>query len=217
MGQLEIHDDSGVRRYRLTGLDGERTLRVRWPSRQLALASGTPTASDDGPVASSEHSATRSASGAEQHDRGPNRRRGPTAEYAWLAVLPFVATLVGLVVGAVLGFDVFDTGSPGAVNLLPYAFLVPYFLVGLAGTLWLFRDASRLAAADADWQPIPWVFVLAGATVLELVVAVPVLRGELTSGVVPYLAGGYVLAGVLSSVVVGPVYLLLRRRHLGEP
>jgi hypothetical protein len=217
MGRLEIHDDSGVRRYRLASLDGEHRLRVRWPSRQAALAAGTPAASDDGPVASSEHSASsraRSASGDEQHDRGSNDRRGRTDEYAWLAVLPFVATLVGLVVGAVLGFGVFDTGSPGNVNLLPYVALVPYFLLGLAGTLWVFRDARRLAAASADWQPNPWVFVLGGATVLELVVALPVLRGELTSGLVPYLAGGYVLAGVLSSVVAGPIYVLLRRRYV---
>jgi hypothetical protein len=35
--------------------------------------------------------------------------------------------------------------------------------------------------------------------------------------VVPYLAGGFVLAGVLSSVVAGPVYLALRRRYVGSP
>lgn len=219
MGRLEIHDDSGVKRYRLRGLDGEHRLQVRWPSRQPALAAGTPATSDgDGPVPSQGGTTTaaRSAGGGEQHDRGQTGR-GATDEYAWVAVLPFVATLVGLVVGAVLGFGVFDTGSPGNANLLPYVFLVPYFLAGLAGTLWLFRDARQLAAANADWQPNPWLFVLGGAAILELVVAVPVLRGELTSGVVPYLAGGFVLAGVLSSVVAGPVYLLLRRRYVGSP
>lgn len=221
MGRLEIHDDSGVKRYRLRGLDGEHRLQVRWPSRQPALAAGTPAAPDgDGPVATSQGgagAAARSASGGGQHDRGQAGRRGPTDDHAWLAVLPFVATLVGLVVGAVLGFGVFDTGSSGNANLLPYVVLVPYFLAGLAGTLWLFRDAKRLAAANADWQPNPWLFVLGGAAVLELLVALPVLRGELTSGVVPYLVGGFVLAGVLSSVVAGPVYLALRRRYVGSP
>lgn len=221
MGRLEIHDDSGVRRYRLAGLDGEHRLQVRWPSRQPALAAGTPAASNDRPATSQTGTSSRgrSASGDEGHARGGGRHddadERPGSEYAWLALVPFLATLVGLVVGAVFGFDVFDTGSPGDVDLLPYVVLVPYFLAGLAGTLWVFRDAGRLADANADWQPNPWLFVLGGAVVLELYVALPVLRGELTSGVVPYLAGGFVVAAVLSSVVAGPVYLLLRRRYVG--
>ncbi|MXR21925.1 hypothetical protein [Halobacterium bonnevillei] len=96
----------------------------------------------------------------------------------------------------------------------PVRLLVPYFLAGLAGTLWLVEDAASLADSDADWQPNPWLYVVSGALVLEIVVALPVLRGEITTGIVPYLAGGLVLAGVLSSVVTGPIYFVRRRRNL---
>jgi len=92
--------------------------------------------------------------------------------------------------------------------------LVPYFLVGLAGTLWLFHDAEQRADAGADWQPNPWLYVLGGACVLELYYLVPVLRGAVDPPVVPYLTGGFVVAVFLSAVVSGPVYLLARRRAL---
>lgn len=221
MGRVNIHDDSGVRRFRLAGLDGEYSLRIRWPSQAPALAAGASTAADgDGRVAASDgttSSGAASASDAERHDSGSDATDEPSDEYAWLAALPLLATFVGLLVGFVFGFGVFDTGTPGNANLAPYALLVPYFFAGLAGTLWLFRDADRRSAADADWQPNPWIYVLGGAAVLELYVAVPVFRGELTDGVVSYLFGGFVLAAVLSSVVAGPVYLLQRHRHLDSP
>lgn len=221
MGRVNIHDDSGVRRFRLAGLDGEYSLQIRWPSRASALAAGTSTAADsDGPVAAAGGtggSRASDASDAERHGSGSDASDEPSDDYAWLAVVPFVATLLGLLVGAVFGFGVFDTGTPGDPNLAPYALLVPYFFAGLAGTLWLFRDAAELAAANAAWQPNPWAYVLGGALVLELLVALPVLRGAVTAGIVPYLFGGFVLAAVLSSVVAGPVYLLQRRRYLGTP
>lgn len=153
----------------------------------------------------------------EERGDGPGASADHPPSYEWLLLVPAAATLLGVAVGAVFGFGVFDPGQPGDVSLLPYLVLVPYFLAGLAGTLWLLEDAERLAAADADWQPNAWLYVFAGALALEAVVAVPVVRGEVTTGVVPYLAGGFVLAALLSSVVVGPVYLLQRRRALGAP
>lgn len=140
-----------------------------------------------------------------------------TRQYAWLALLPALATLAGLAVGAAFGFGVFDTATPGAQRAVAYAVLVPYFLLGVAGTLWLYEDATRLADADANWQPGPWRYVVGGGLALELYYLLPVLAGRgPDSGVVAYLAGGFVLALLLSSVVAGPVYLLQRRRHLDD-
>lgn len=138
-----------------------------------------------------------------------------TARFALLAVLPAIATLAGVALGAVVGFGVFDTRTPGVGRAVAYALLVPYFLLGVAGTQWLYEDATRLTAASADWQPNPWYYVLGGGVVLELYYLVPVLSGAgPRTGVVAYLAGGFVLALALSSVVAGPVYAFQRRRHL---
>lgn len=227
MGTVEIHDDDGTRRFERAYLDGDHRIDVQWPSQvapsgeRFGLLPGTgasPAADGERAVAAAD---SRTAGPCESSSGVDDPRDGPTSDdvagtYAWLAVLPLAATLLGVGVGAVFGFGVFDTGTPGDVDLLPYVVLVPYFLVGLAGTLWLFEDAQRLAASAADWQPNPWAYVLGGGLVLELVVAAPVLRGDLTTGVVSYLAGGFVLAALFSSVVAGPVYLLARRHALGN-
>lgn len=235
MGTVEIHDDDGTRRFERAYLDGDYRIDVQWPSQAAfsrtassTLAEAAPTTlsgvgaspTPDGECAAAA-TGSRTAGPSESASGVDDPRDGPTWDdgagtYAWLAVLPLAATLLGVVVGVVFGFGVFDTGTPGDVDLLPYVGLVPYFLVGLAGTLWLFEDAQRLAETAADWQPNPWAYVLGGGLVLELVVAAPVLRGDLTSGIVSYLAGGFVLATLLSSVVAGPVYLLVRRRELAE-
>lgn len=220
MGTNDSHDGSGVERHQLLDPASHHPDDARWPSRATAVAADTPASDGERAVTAAGSRAAgerdRSA-GVDEPGDDPGARADRSSEYAWLLVVPFAATLLGVAAGLVFGFGVYDTGTPGDVSLLPYVVLVPYFLAGLAGTLWLVEDATRLAAADADWQPNPWLYVLAGALVLEGVVAAPVVRGEVTTGVVPYLAGGFVLAALLSSVVVGPVYLLLRRRNLGAP
>lgn len=186
---------------------------------------GTTAAAADASTSDREHAVTTASTGRTDREQAQDvggRGDDPHAAddgaaSAWLAVLPFVATLLGVTVGAVFGFGVFATADAGGVTLLPYVVLVPYFFAGLAGTLWLFEDAGRLAAADADWQPNPWPYVLGGAVVLEAVIAAPVLAGGVTGSVVPALAGGFVVAALLSSVVAGPVYLLARHCALGEP
>jgi hypothetical protein len=217
MGTVRLHDASGVTRFEVSALDGVHRLDVRWPSETTARAAGASTPGSDGATAS--HSA-RASDEADRSDDvtepgdDSGARPGLSDRSAWLLVVPLAATLVGVAVGLVFGFGVFDTGTPGDATLLPYVVLVPYFLAGLAGTLWLVEDAASLADSDADWQPNPWLYVVSGTLVLETVVAVPVLRGEITTGIVPYLAGGLVLAGVLSSVVTGPIYFIRRRRNL---
>lgn len=205
MGTVTIHD--GDSRHRLTSLDDDTHADAAWPSR--ATTTSSPRAVPDGGRTTAAADADR------EFERGPNARGESRDEFAWLAVAPFALTVVGLLAGLAFGFGVFDTGTPGNADLSPYALLVPYFLVGLAGTLWVYRDAEHRAAAAAGWQPNPWVYVLGGAVVLELYFLAPVLRGEIEPPVVPYLAGGLVLATLLSAVVAGPVYLLARRRALG--
>jgi hypothetical protein len=212
------HDESRVARIALARLAAARRLAT-------GLTSDATAAPADASTSERERTVT-SASTASRTDREQTRDVGGRgddpgasrdgAAHAWLAVLPFVATLLGVAVGAVFGFGVYATAGAGGVTLLPFVVLVPYFLVGLAGTIWLFEDASRLAAADANWQPNPWPYVLGGAVVLEAVVAAPVLLDGVTESVVAALAGGFVVAAVLSSVVAGPVYLLARHRALGK-
>jgi len=211
-------DESRVTRIALARLTAARRLAAGWPTDRRSAAAADPSTSDP-------ETAVTAATGTDC-DRasdlgGPGDDPGATrtgAAHAWLAVVPFVATLLGVLVGAVFGFGVFATATAdGGAVLLPYVVLVPYFLAGLAGTLWLFADAGRLAAAAAAWQPNPWPYVLGGAVVLETVVAAPALVGGVTGPVVPALAGGFVVAALLSSVVAGPVYLLARHRALGEP
>lgn len=153
----------------------------------------------------------REGAGRDADPRSPD----DTARFAWLAVLPAVATLAGIGVGLVVGFDVFDTTTPGPSRLYAYALLVPYFLLGVAGTRWLVEDATRLAAAGAAWQPNPWYYVLGGGLVLELYYLLPVLAGSgPATADAAYLVGGFVVSLLLSSVVAGPVYVLQRRRRL---
>ncbi|WP_232687101.1 hypothetical protein [Halobacterium zhouii] len=138
-----------------------------------------------------------------------------TGQFAALAVLPAAATLAGVALGSVVGFGVFDTRTPGAGRAVAYALLVPYFLLGVAGTRWLYEDATRLRASGADWRPNPWHYVGGGGAVLALYYLVPVVNGGgPATGVVAYLAGGFVLSLALSSVVAGPVYVLRRQRNL---
>ncbi|WP_232700731.1 hypothetical protein [Halobacterium wangiae] len=208
MGTVTIQDDDSTRRYELRRLDGDHSVEVAWPSG--ATATPVRAVPDGGRTTA----ATEVGRTDREYGRDPGASSDTLDEFAWLAFAPFALTLVGLAAGLLFGFELFDTGTAGAPTLLPYVVLVPYFLVGLAGTLWLFRDARRLAATGADWQPNSWLYVLGGACVLELYYLVPVIRGEVEPPVVPYLAGGFVLAVLLSAVVAGPVYLLVRRRAL---
>ena len=207
MATVTIHDGDSTRRYRLTSPDDDHPVDVTWPSRATAASPPARAVPDGGRT-------TAAADADREFERGPNARGEPHDEFAWLAVAPFVLTVVGLLAGLAFGFGVFDTGTTGDANLPPYALLVPYFLVGLAGTLWVSRDAEHLAAAGADWQPNPWIYLVGGAAVLELYFLAPVLQGDVEPPVVPYLAGGFVLATLLSAVVAGPVYLFARRRAL---
>ena len=210
MGTVTIHD--GDSRYRLTSLDDDHRVDAAWPSR--ATTASSPRAVPDGGRTTASADVGR-ADADREFERGPNARGESRDEFAWLAVAPFALTVAGLLAGLAFGFGVFDTGTAGNADLSPYALLVPYFLVGLAGTLWVYRDAEHRATAGAGWQPNPWGYVLGGAAVLELYFLAPVLRGEIEPPVIPYLAGGFVLATLLSAVVAGPVYLLARRRALG--
>ena len=211
-------DESRVTSIALAKLTAARRLAAAWRADRAAAAADAST-SDREHAVTSAGSTTRTDrdQAPEVGGRGDDPHASPDgAPNTWLAVLPFVATLLGLAVGAVFGFGVYATAGTGRAALLPYVVLVPYFLAGVAGTLWLFADARRLAAADADWQPSPWPYVLGGALVLETAVAAPALADGVTGPVVPALAGGFVVAALLSSVVAGPVYLLARRRALGD-
>lgn len=213
MRTTTTHDESRVARTALARLAAARRVAAGWPPNAADASTSDRERAVTGATDTTDRDQTRDVGG--RGDDTRTSREG--ADHVWLAVVPFVATLLGVVVGAVFGFGVYATAGAGGVTLLPYVVLVPYFFAGLAGTLWLFEDAARLAAAGADWQPNPWPYVLGGALVLEAVVAAPVLADGVTGPVVPALAGGFVVAALLSSVVAGPVYLLARHRALGDP
>ena len=212
MGTVTIDDDGSTRRYELRRLDGDHRVDVTWPSGATATAAPARAVTDGGRATSAAEVGRTDTD--REYGRGPGASRNSRDEFAWLAVAPFVLTVVGIAAGLLFGFQTFDTGTAENATLLPYVVLVPYFLVGLAGTLWLVRDAQQLADAGADWQPNPWLYVLGGACVLELYYLAPAVHGDVEPPVVPYLAGGFVLATLLSAVAAGPVYLFARRRAL---
>jgi len=197
MGTGTIDEDESTRQDELRRLDGDHRVDVRWPSGAAAVEAPQRVATDGGrTTAAPEVGRTDS-----EYERGTAANSDAHEAFAWLAIAPLALTVVGLAAGLLFGFQLFDTGTAGSATLLPYVVLVPYFLVGLAGTLWLFHDAEQRADAGADWQPNPWLYVLGGACVLELYYLVPVLRGAVDPPVVPYLTGGFVVAVFLSAVV----------------
>lgn len=141
----------------------------------------------------------------------------PPLDRPWLLLSPLATGGVYLGLVLVAGSEVLHTGRPWPHGVIAGALLTAFFGVCLAGTLRLYDDAVALRRVEADWQPNPWHYVLGGALVLTgyRALRITVLGGTATRPAL-YLAGSFVVATVLSSLVAGPLYLFLRRRRLPE-
>lgn len=140
----------------------------------------------------------------------------PTLDAWWLLAAPLAAALA-LVPVALLAPGALQTGTTPA-GLLAFALLVPFFLLCVAGTVLLYRDATALGAVGAEWTPNPWRYLVPGALALTFARSYPVVQasgsGDELGG---FVAGTFVVALVASSLLAGPVYLYDRHRHLGLP
>lgn len=152
---------------------------------------------------------------------GPLSRRpaSPPDRRFLTPILGSVLTVVGLVVGSVVGFDLYAPGPTAVEQALAYALLIPYYLASVRGTLWLFDDAADLATANATWQPDPWRYVALGGGVAGagIFAALATTGGFTGAAAVTVAAGALLVGSLMASVVAGPLYLLQRHRHLGTP
>lgn len=150
---------------------------------------------------------------------GSSDRPDPSA-LADLPLTPIVGTVLtvaGLGAGLLVGFDAYAPQSTALGSAARALAALGYVAAGTLGTLWIVDDARYLGATEAEWRPNPWAYVGAGAAVVGGAISWW-FRESLAAdfGLVPSLAGVAVVSVCLASVVVGPVYLLQRRRHLGS-
>ncbi|MFD1589450.1 hypothetical protein ACFR9U_20940 [Halorientalis brevis] len=133
---------------------------------------------------------------------------GPT----WLLYVPTVLGLLTLAVDELGVLAPFPDPISWAISVGLYW---TFFLVGVAGTVFLYNDARALTATDRSWQPNPWPFIIAGGSV---VAALQTLLVGLPSGswqtVVASLGGLFVVGCTVASSIAGPLYLVARHRFL---
>lgn len=141
---------------------------------------------------------------------GRQRPEPPDLDHSWLLVAPLAGALALSAASVLLGYPLRTGTSPS--GLLAFAVLTPFFLLCVAATLALFRDASRVRAAGIDWSPNPWGYAVPSAVALTAMRAYPVVEATgRTEELVGFLAGTFVVALAAASILAGPAYLY--RRH----
>ena len=192
MGTLTVRDD-GNEQTLYTGWESDLVLeRDGTGVPRVVVSSDAPFDPNDVPVQEASESAL-----------GPEPTNWP---WALLVVPTVLALLLGaLTAGGVLSVAGLDT--PLAFTAAAVSYLAAVF-----GTLLILNDAAYLKHADAAWQPNPWLFVGGGALALVGISALFAPNLSMTA-----LVGVLITAVAASSVVSGPVYLLLRARYSGLP
>lgn len=141
----------------------------------------------------------------------------PAMDRWWLLVAPLAMGGVYLGLVGAFGSRVLHTGRPWPHGAIAVLLLSSFLLVCLAGTLRLYDDAVALRGSGATWQPNPWHYVVGGAVVLTTARLFQLtVRDAAISRTVPSTVGSFVVALILSSLVAGPVYLVVRRYRLGD-
>ena len=213
-GRIRIVDADGVHVARSAQLEGDLTVDVTGeepavgPSRSAGQAPTAPSAAAD------------AAGHATVLERPPVVRtlRAVLADLrsVWLALLPAATTVAAVALAAVFGpalWSVERSVLPAVAVRLGH---VSWFLLGLAGTAWLWTDAGAVAEGPRSWAPAPLAYTLAGA----LLFAAGGTAFFTSGGHPPAELGGAFLGLVLvglptSAVVAGPAYLFARYRRLG--
>lgn len=139
----------------------------------------------------------------------------PALDRWWLLVAPPVCAVGLSAVSWLVDPNPLRTGT-SASGLVAFAVLLPFFLLCVGGTLTLIRDAADLGAAEADWSPNPWQYVVPSAAALTALHWYRTVgNAGRIEGAVVFLVGSLVVTLVASSILAGPTYLFQRRRLLG--
>jgi hypothetical protein len=88
------------------------------------------------------------------------------------------------------------------------------FGASAVGLVVLLDDVAGLRDADAAWQPSAWAVLAPGTAVAAAVLLA--LVGPPADADPAFYGGVLLVAAVYSPAVVGPAYLLLRGRRLGD-
>jgi hypothetical protein len=198
MGELLIRDDAGSETRFRTRWDGTVLLELDDAERGRIVVSRNSPFSESGLIVTEEP---------------PASHRSRLVENPWwLLCLPAALALV------VLG--VVETGAlrataPRISEPVSAALYVLVYLFGLSGTAYLVEDAERLRLRGANWRPNPWGYVAGGGAVVFAAIVARYGLGPSIASSIPYLVGAALAAAVASSVLAGPVYLLIRARTVG--
>lgn len=195
----------------------------RW-SELIASRLGHGTAVENLVIAESAVEDTTAAEGTTDSVRGTDERTAQRGDSSgsesvaldrwWVLVAPLAGAVALSSVSWLFEPNPLRTGT-SASGLLAFAVLIPFFLVCVAGTLAVIRDANRLRAAGAARSPNPWHYVVPSAAVLTAIHALWMVRSTGgTENLVGFLVGSLVITLAASSILAGPAYLLQRRRRL---
>lgn len=149
---------------------------------------------------------------------GSRRRSRPAIDGSLVApVCPLPMRGVNLGLVGAFGPRVLHTGRPWPHGAIAVQLLSAFLLVCLVGTLRLYDDAVTLRRSGAPWQPNPWHYFVGGGMVLTTAQFVQLtVRDAAISRPVPFVVGSFVVALDRSSLVAGPVSLVVRRYRLGD-
>lgn len=197
MGEIRVSDESGEERFVTGHLDGVLELRVRDGRPRLVVPADAGLSPSEVDVVVDEVDA----------------RSGRLLATPWWTL--YVPTMLGaaLVAGSNLGL--FDLLGPGDGAAVETTLGVLFVLIAWAGTYVVVRDADELRAADADWRPTAWPYVLGGAGVTTAYLLWTAEGLPAGPDLLPVALGAAVLGVATAAAVTGPLYLHRRRRRVG--
>lgn len=147
---------------------------------------------------------------------GPSWPEPPALDRWWLLVAPLTGAVALSAASVLFEPNPLQTGTSPS-GLLAFAVLIPFFLLCVAGTLALVRDATLLRAAETDWSPNPRRYVVPSAVLLTAIRSYPVVQtAGRVEGLVGFLVGTFVVALAAASILAGPAYLYRRRNRVAR-
>ncbi|WP_136718497.1 hypothetical protein [Halorientalis salina] len=197
MGRIQIDDQGGEWELTTARWDGVIELQLDDDVLQVGISDRSPYSADDVEIT-------------ESGNRGPSSLFGDGP--LWLLYAPTVLGVLALVVDKLSVFQGFGTSISWAIVVGLYW---SFFLFAVFGTILLYNDAKGHQAAERDWQPNPWQYVLSGGVAVSAIQTAFVgLPSGTLSGTLAYVVGLLVVGCVVSSGITGPIYLFIRTRRL---
>lgn len=132
----------------------------------------------------------------------------------WLLLAPAAIALTYLPLVLVFGQELLYSTRGGEPHLLGFGLMAALVGVAATATGHLYDDAKHVAETS-DWSPNPMHYTATGTVIVTAALVGRVLLLDGTIARPAEFVGGVVIVSVLlSSVVVGPVYVFRRRRRL---